>query len=71
MRTSKAIPTTGPARVKQKMRGGSTSIEVPRTVRLPNRSASGPIVSVPAAPPNSIRVRAVLPRAVDTSSTRS
>ena len=61
----------GPASVKQKMRGGSTSIEARSTVRLPNLSARGPIIRVPAAPPKSISVRAVFPSAGDTSSTRS
>ena len=53
------------------MRGGSTSIEAPTTVRLPKRSASGPMMSVPTAPPTSITVRATLPSAADTPSTRS
>jgi hypothetical protein len=69
--TSNAMPRKGPANVKQKTRGGNTSIDATSIVRLPNLSARGPIVRVPAAPPKSISVRAVFPIAGDTSSTRS
>ncbi len=46
------------------MSGGSASIEPISTARLPNRSASGPPVSVPTAPPRSMAVRAEFPSAL-------
>src|SRR6202042_1818213 len=58
------IATIGPDTMNPTTSGGITSIEPTSTVRRPNRSASGPPVRVPTAPPNSIALSATLPSAL-------
>jgi hypothetical protein len=63
-RPAKTTAGTGPESRKPTISGGRVSIEPISTLRRPKRSASGPPIRVPRAPPRSITARAVMPAAL-------